>query len=135
CGREALSRLPRPNMDPADVPLSEVALLPKAVSLPKILDSRFIQAIASDRFSYPHRRIGEYLAARWLAKQADTRGKRRRVLALFHAHVLVPASLRGIHAWLARHSPEFAPAVSFAASTWPWPAIMRSSPSIRTAFT
>lgn len=110
-GSEALSRLARPSVPAGDLPVADAATLSGAEALPTILDSRLIQATGADRFSYPHRRIGEYLGARWLVRQADTLRKRRRLLALFHAQNLVPASLRGIHAWLARHSNELAPEV------------------------
>ncbi|MCP6423375.1 hypothetical protein NL463_29115, partial [Klebsiella pneumoniae] len=57
---------------------------------------------------YCHRRIGEYLGARWLAKQCSTVLKRKRLLALFHSHDIVPSSLRGLHAWLATHHGDLA---------------------------
>ena len=67
-----------------------------------MLDSRLFKANSSDRFCYWHRRIGEFLGARYLTKQADSKLKRKRLLSLFHSYGVVPASLRGIHAWLAR---------------------------------
>jgi hypothetical protein len=66
----------------------------------RVIDTRLF-AGRSDSFTYWHRRIGEFLGAAWLARRADTATKRRRLLQLFHAHRLVPASLRGLHAWLA----------------------------------
>ncbi|WP_035576861.1 hypothetical protein [Halomonas sp. TG39a] len=63
-----------------------------------------------DGLTYTHRRIGEFVGARWLAARADTRAKRQRLLRLFQSHGLVPASLRGLHAWLAR-DPQLADAV------------------------
>lgn len=57
--------------------------------------------------TYCHRRIGEYLAARFLARRADTAAKRRRLLGMLRSEGRVPASLRGLHAWLAL-SPELA---------------------------
>lgn len=67
-------------------------------------------AADKDGWSYIHRRVGEFVGARWLAARADTRAKRVRLLSLFQSHGLVPASLRGIHAWLAR-DPHLAEAV------------------------
>lgn len=100
--------------DPADeeIPLSEIAAMPGAGKLAAVLGSRLFRTAGSaNRFSYWHRRIGEYLGSRWLARQADTALKRKRLLALFQSNGIVPASLRGLHAWLAHHEPALAPAV------------------------
>ncbi|MCE1236110.1 MAG: hypothetical protein LWW93_07095 [Hyphomicrobiales bacterium] len=78
-------------------------------NLARILGSRLFEG-GQDSFTYWHRRIGEFLGARWLAKRADTPVKRRRLLHLFQSRGLVPASLRGLHAWLAR-DPKLARAV------------------------
>ena len=94
-----------------EIPLGELAALPHAHKLELVLGSRlFATAGAANRFSYWHRRVGEYLGSRWLARQADTALKRKRLLALFQSHGVVPASLRGLHAWLAHHNPVLAPA-------------------------
>jgi hypothetical protein len=66
--------------------------------------------VDGDGLTYAHRRVGEFVGARWLAARADTRTKRRRLLEQFRSHGLVPASLRGIHAWLAR-DPQLADAI------------------------
>lgn len=97
-------------IDPADkaLPLSEV----------EEFDRRHVRQAANtnlfstdrDGLSYAHRRLGEFVGARWLAARADTRAKRKRLLELFRSHGLVPASLRGLHAWLAR-DPQLADAV------------------------
>ena len=95
-----------------ELPLGEVGALPGAHKLGSVLGSRlFGTAGATNRFSYWHRRIGEYLGSRWLARQADTALKRKRLLAVFQSNGIVPASLRGLHAWLAHHDPVLAPAV------------------------
>jgi hypothetical protein len=95
-----------------EIPLAEVAALPHVHKLESVLGSRlFATAGAANRFSYWHRRIGEYLGSRWLARQADTALKRKRLLALFQSHGVVPASLRGLHAWLAHHNAGLAPAI------------------------
>lgn len=101
-GKDALSRLANPDAD--DLPLGEVAALPGAARVSDILGARLFAARGKDRFTYAHRAIGEFLGARWLARSADTPRKRRRLLDLFSNQALVPASLRGIHAWLAWHS-------------------------------
>jgi len=107
--REALSR--DAQLDASDVAVAEVAALPGAESLGDVLDSRVFEARAPERFTYAHRAIGEFLGARWLAGEANTPRKQRRILELLNNHALVPASLRGIHAWLAWHSPALADAV------------------------
>ncbi|MEW7985195.1 MAG: hypothetical protein AB2766_12725 [Candidatus Thiodiazotropha endolucinida] len=80
--------------------LADVETLPGGGAIEAMLGSRLFTSKGADRFGYVHRRIGEYLGAKWLLKQADSRRKRTRLLALFHSHGLVPASLRGLHAWL-----------------------------------
>ncbi|KQY75341.1 NACHT domain-containing NTPase [Brevundimonas sp. Root1423] len=105
-GQEAVTL--RVNACAEDVPLSEIAELPKAGAIRDVLDSRLFVALGSDRFTYAHRSIGEFLGARWLARCADTLRKQRRLLTLFNAPNLVPASLRGLHAWIAWHSPDLA---------------------------
>lgn len=105
-GGEAISR--KAQAAEGDIPLAEATYLPGAGELPNILGSRLFAAVSDDRFSYVHRAIGEFLGARWLARQADTERKKRRLLELFNGQTLVPASLRGLHAWLAWHSPALA---------------------------
>lgn len=105
-GQEAVTL--RVNAYAEDVPLSEIAELPKAGAIRDVLDSRLFVALGSDRFTYAHRSIGEFLGARWLSRCADTPRKQRRLLNLFNAPNLVPASLRGLHAWIAWHSPDLA---------------------------
>ena len=51
------------------------------------------------------------MAARWLARTADTPRKRRRLMSLLMSGAHVPASLRGLFSWLAWHAPEMADAV------------------------
>ncbi len=97
-------------IDPADkaLPLAEV----------EAFDNGHVQLAAStklfaadlDGLTYAHRRVGEFVGARWLAARADTRTKRKRLLEIFRSHGLVPSSLRGLHAWLAR-DPQLADAV------------------------
>lgn len=105
-GKEAISR--KVQVADGDIPLAEAARLPGASALPDILGSRLFSGVSNDRFSYDHRAIGEFLGARWLARQADTPRKERRLLELFNGQSLVPSSLRGLHAWLAWHSASLA---------------------------
>lgn len=101
-GNEAIVRSTQSIESDANLPLREIAKLPGAASIDQMLDTRLFNSLGPDRFGYLHRRIGEFLGARWLAKQANSPKKRRRLLKLFQGMGLVPSSLRGIHAWLAR---------------------------------
>ncbi len=96
------------NLAEGEVHISEVDELADG-KVAHVINTRLF-AGGDDSFTYWHRRIGEFLGAEWLAKRADTRVKRRRLLQLFHAQKLVPASLRGLHAWLAR-DPQLAETV------------------------
>lgn len=101
-GSEVISRKAAANLAKEELSLTEVAQFVVGNEITLILGSRLFKAQGGDRFNYIHRRVGEYLAAQWLAKQADTPRKRRRLMAMFHHNGLVPASLRGLHAWLAQ---------------------------------
>ena len=102
------------NAEDGEIALAEAKALPLAAALRPVLGTRlFTNVGAAYRFSYCHRRIGEYLGARWLAKQCSTAMKRKRVLALFHAHDVVPSSIRGLHAWLATSHGELTSEVIF----------------------
>jgi len=92
-GNAAVTRKALANIASDELPMADIESLPGGGS---------IRSEGDSRFTYWHRRIGEFLGARWLAKMADTPRKRRRLLGLFHSHGVVPANLRGIHAWLAR---------------------------------
>lgn len=100
-GSEAIVRLSEASASEGELQLADVSLLPGGDVLKEILGTRLFKAEGADRFSYLHRRVGEYLGAQWLAKQANTHTKRRRLLSLLQVNGLVPSSLRGIHAWLA----------------------------------
>ncbi|MCE8013088.1 hypothetical protein [Billgrantia desiderata] len=101
---------PSGTIDPADkaLPLSEV----EAFDHGHIRQAANTKLFATDLdgLTYAHRRVGEFVGARWLAARADTRTKRKRLLEQFRSHGLVPASLRGLHAWLAR-DPQLADSV------------------------
>jgi hypothetical protein len=89
------------NPEEGELPWSEVVSLPGAAALEDVLGSRLFGGKSAERFTYWHRSIGEYLGARWLVSRIKTALDRQRMLQLFHADALVPASLRGLHAWLA----------------------------------
>lgn len=100
-GSEAIVRTSEANAAEGELQLSDIALLLGGNVVEAMLGTRLFKADGVDRFTYLHRRVGEYLGAQWLAKQANTPQKRRRLLSVFHNQGLVPSSLRGIHAWLA----------------------------------
>jgi len=99
-GNEAIARKANANITEGELPISEIKLLPDAKDIDIILGSRLFRSDGVERFSYPHRRIGEFLGAKWLIKQANTDLKRKRLLSFFHSYEFVPVSLRGLHAWL-----------------------------------
>ena len=98
-------------IDPGDkaLPLTEAEAFDHG-HVSRAADTKLFAADRSEGLTYAHRRVGEFIGARWLAERADTRAKRRRLLEQFSSHGLVPASLRGLHAWLAR-DPQLADAV------------------------
>ena len=110
-GSEAISRRKLQLVETTDLPLKGIAKLQLAGELETALASRLAKPAGEERFKFPHKRFGEFLGARWLARVADSPRKRRRVLALFQSVGLVPASLRGLHAWLAWHNDGLADTV------------------------
>lgn len=98
-------------IDPGDkaLPLVEVEAFDHG-NVSRAADTKLFAADKTEGLTYAHRRVGEFVGARWLADRADTRAKRRRLLEQFSSHGLVPASLRGLHAWLA-HNAKLADAV------------------------
>ncbi len=89
--------------------VSEVSGLPGGHTANDIYKSRLFKADdASDKLLPVHRTIAEFLGARWLAKQIEHNHRvASRVFSLISVEGRVPASLRGLHAWLAQ-SPELA---------------------------
>lgn len=73
------------------------------------LGTRIFRSVGkAEKFTPVHRVIAEYLGARWLAQKANNPKSQRRLLGLISSLGAVPASLRGLHAWLAYHSTELA---------------------------
>lgn len=103
-GNEAISRKTIANIIDGELPISEIKLLPDTEKIEFILGSRLFRSNGIERFSYLHRRIGEFLGAKWLLKQANTDRKRKRLLSLFHSYEFVPTNLRGLHSWLMNDS-------------------------------
>ena len=109
-GREAISRAPSGAVGEGAVHVGDVRRLPGADAVDAVLGSRLFRAAGQERFAPLHRTVAEHLGARWLARVASTPRRRRRLLALIRPDGLVPASLRGLHAWLVR-APEMAAGV------------------------
>lgn len=112
-GSEAVSTKPSIIGKPRVLPLGEVAALPMAEHARPIMGSRLFNQVSgtSDEFKPIHRSIAEYLGARWLAARASNPLICQRIRTMITVDSGVPASLRGIHAWLAHFSSALAPAV------------------------
>lgn len=95
------------------VNIADIKSLPLAGEIEAVIHSRLFRVSGEPGcFVEGHRTIGEYLAARWIARLVESaerpREMVRRVLSLIHSHGRVPASVRGLHAWLAYWSPRLA---------------------------
>ena len=110
-GAEAVNLLGPAQSQDNDVRLVDLEQLPEAGAARAIIASKLFQSVGVGRAKPIHRVIAEFLGARWLAQQATAKRAQRRLLAQFHGAGAVPASLRGLHAWLAFHSAAMAPAV------------------------
>jgi hypothetical protein len=97
-----------------DLALSDVTALPVAGALGVVVSSMlFERRDGGDRVAPFHRAMAEFLAARWLSSRVDN-ASARRLLALMSHQGGIPASVRGVHAWLAYFSPEMRSAVILA---------------------
>ncbi|MCZ4337709.1 NACHT domain-containing protein [Shewanella colwelliana] len=101
-GHEALARKAAANIEEGELSFADIRTLPNAETLNDVIATRLFKSSGVDRFSYQHRSIGEYLGAKWLIQHSNTGTNKRRFLSLFYCDGLIPASLRGIHAWLAQ---------------------------------
>lgn len=111
-GSEAINVGAQGATQEGDLHLSEVAALPGAGVLGVALSANIFERRegGGDRLAPFHKTMAEYLAASWIAEQADS-ASGRRLLAMMTYQGGVPASLRGVHAWLAYFSPTLRPAV------------------------
>ncbi len=89
-----------------EVWIGDLEKLPGGADARAVVASKLFKSVGVGRAAPIHRVIAEFLGARWLAGQATTSLSRRRLLAQFHGGGAVPSSLRGLHAWLAFHSPH-----------------------------
>lgn len=98
---------------PQLIHIANVRALPLASYAETAIRSRLFKRQGDDdAFGECHRTVAEFLGARWLsrvvARSAFPRRTARRLLALIQSDGRPPSSLRGLHAWLAYHSPDFA---------------------------
>jgi hypothetical protein len=107
-GAEAVSIAGKAQVQEGDLQLTALAALPCAGAVRAIFSSNLFVGLGTSRAKPIHRVIAEFLAARWLAARATSPRAQRRLLAQFHGSGAVPASLRGVHAWLAYHSASMA---------------------------
>ncbi|KQN07563.1 hypothetical protein ASE85_18320 [Sphingobium sp. Leaf26] len=107
-GAEALTMAGAAETSSGDIRIVEVTNLPNGIAAPALFHSKLFRSCGHARVEPIHRVVAEYLGAHWLANQSTTPRLQRRLLAQFHGSGAVPASLRGLHAWLAYHSPALA---------------------------
>jgi hypothetical protein len=103
-GAEAIALNPSGALAPGTLPLAEVGVLADPGHIRAVLDSRLFAPVpgTDDRFKPIHRSIAEFLGARWLVGMVEDELACDRLLAMMTVDGGVPASLRGIHAWLAQ---------------------------------
>jgi hypothetical protein len=111
-GSQAISLRPSSAHQSNVLRVAEIQALPAGEAVRALIGSRLFAAVpgVADYFKPIHRTVAEFLGARWLANRASDGLKRERILAMLTLDGGVPASLRGLHAWLAQDS-AFAPAV------------------------
>lgn len=108
---DAISRSGPNHLVVGDVRLAELSELPEAEAAQAVFSSKLFQTVGPERAKPIHRVVAEFLGARWLSKVAITTQAQKRVLAQFRTGGSVPASLRGLHAWLSYHSQAMSSAV------------------------
>ena len=110
-GADAVSLSGPGQLQDGDVQLVDLETLLGATAARAVFSSKLFHSVGIGRAKPIHRVIAEFLGARWLAQQASMARVQRRLLAQLHGSGAVPASLRGVHAWLAFHSATMAKAV------------------------
>jgi hypothetical protein len=110
-GADAISLANPGQVMEGDIRLAELTDLPDAGAARAIFSSKLFLTIGPGRAKPVHRVLAEYLGARWLADRARTTRVQKRLLAQFQLGDSVPASQRGLHAWLAFHSATMAGAI------------------------
>ncbi len=105
-GSEAITTKPSSAGTPHAVHVPTLRTLPGGDHARAVVGSRLFAAVpdAEDGFKPIHRSVAEFLGARWLAISTADEQTRVRASAMFEVDAGVPASLRGLHAWLAQDS-------------------------------
>lgn len=111
-GSDVLSLQPGSSTEPFKTRAADLGSLPGGANARAVVGSRLFIAgsDAPNQFKLIHRSVAEYLGARWLARVVTDDQTVDRMLAMITFDKGVPASLRGIHAWLAQDN-RFAPGV------------------------
>lgn len=91
-----------------ELALGDIVKLPLASDISTVLSSKLFVSIGVGKTAPLHRVIAEFLGARWLSKACRTKRVRRRLHEALTPSGNVPASLRGLHAWLVYHDDRFA---------------------------
>lgn len=107
-GADAASLAGPAQLQDGDVRLADFDALPGAEAARVVFSSKLFRSIGIGRAAPIHRVIAEFLGARWLARSIRTKRAQRRLLGQLQGGGGVPASLRGLHAWLAFHSAAMA---------------------------
>ena len=105
-GAEAIGLGGLAEVQEGEIWIGDLERLPGADEARAVIASKLFRSVGVGRAAPIHRVVAEYLGARWLDAQATTSRARRRLLAQFQGGGAVPSSLRGLHAWLAFHSPH-----------------------------
>lgn len=103
-GAEAITLRPSSAGLPRTVSAVEIQSLPAGQEARTLVGSRLFSRIpdAEDQYKPIHRSVAEFLGARWISRSIKDDQARDRALAMMTFDEGVPASLRGIHAWLAQ---------------------------------
>lgn len=88
------------------VPLADLSNTSTDGDVESATKTRLFRPEAEDQLAPIHRVIAEYLAARWLSQQLDSKLSERRLLRLIEVSGGIPSALRGLHAWLGHFSPQ-----------------------------
>ncbi len=108
CGRLGIFTGPHTKMPDGYLMATDITSLPFADAVTDALKVRLFRSEGENRFAHVHRVIAEFLGARWLAHCFEEDTSKRRIFALFGLGKGVPASLRGLHAWIAHFSAALA---------------------------
>ncbi len=101
---DAISLRGAAQIEEGDRSIRIVERLPHGDPARAIIGSRLFVPAGIQRFAPLHRVIAEYLGARWLANLLEDGRSEKRIFSMLTLNGTVPASLRGIHAWIAYFS-------------------------------